>query len=68
MANISDISPMITDLFSVISTLIGEVVTLITGDLLVLTIVSAFIGLIVGIIYMIFKFIKDATNVKTRMK
>ena len=68
MANISDINPIVTDMFSVISTLINEVVTLITGDLLVLTIVGAFIALIVGIIYAVLNYVKSAVGSTTKMK
>ena len=68
MANISDINPIVTDMFSVIATLINEVVTLITGDLLVLTIVGAFIALIVGIIYSVLNYVKSAVGSTTKMR
>lgn len=58
MANLSDLNVVITDLFGVLSTLIAGVVDLITGDLLVLTIVGAFITLIVGVIYSVLQMVK----------
>lgn len=58
MANLSDLNVVITDLFGVLSTLIAGVVDLITGDLLVLTIVGAFIALIVGVIYSVLAMVK----------
>jgi len=68
MANLTSLNDLMVDLFVVIGTLINEVVKLITGDLLVLTIVGAFIGLIVGIIYSVLSYVKNATNMKTKMK
>lgn len=62
MANLSDLNVVITDLFGVLSTLIAGVVDLITGDLLVLTIVGAFIGLIVGVIYAVLAMVKGNVN------
>lgn len=68
MANISDLNLIVTDLFGVIATLIGEVVNLITGDLLVLTVVGAFIALIIGIIYSVLNYVKSAVGSTTKMK
>lgn len=68
MANISDLNTIVTDLFGVIATLIGEVVNLITGDLLVLTVVSAFILLIVGIIAAVLNMVKGSVSSGTKMK
>ena len=68
MANISDLNVIVADLFGVIGTLIGEIVNLITGDLLVLTIVGAFIALIVGLIYGLLNFVKTQALGATKMK
>lgn len=65
MANLTELNTIIVELFDVISTIIGEVVELITGDLLVLTIVGAFIGFIVALIYMILKYVQNATNLSS---
>lgn len=65
---ISTISPLMVGLFAVISTLISEVVALMTGDLLVLTVVASFIGLIVGVIYSISMYVKNVTNSATKRK
>lgn len=62
MANLSDLNVVISDLFGVLSTLIAGVVDLITGDLLVLTIVGAFIALIVGVIYAVLAMVKKQVN------
>jgi len=62
MANLSDLNVVITDLFGVLSTLIAGVVDLITGDLLVLTIVGAFISLIVGVIFLVLRMVKNNVN------
>lgn len=68
MANLSELNVIITDLFDVLGTVINEVVDLITGDLLVLTIVGAFISLIVGVIFLIFKYLKNTMNQSITMK
>lgn len=58
------INDFIPQLFGVIATLIAGVVNLLTGNLLVLIIVSAFITLVVGIIYTLKKKVIDTTNFK----
>jgi len=65
---LSGVSNIITELFGVVSTLITEVVTIMTGDLLVLVIVGAFITMIVGVIYLILDYIKKAVGGGVRMK
>ena len=68
MANLSELNIIISDLFGVLSTLIGEVVTLITGDLLVLAIVGGFVTLILGIIAVIYNYVKKSANSGVKMK
>lgn len=58
MANLSSLNTIVSDMFGVIGTLISEVVNLLTGDLLVLAVVGAFVGLIVGFIALIFTSIR----------
>lgn len=68
MANLSDLSVVIADLFGVIGTIITEMVTLLTGDLLVLAIVGAFVGLILGIIGLLFTYVKNHFGRSVKMK
>jgi len=68
MANLSDLNTIITELFGVLGTVINEVVDLITGDLLVLVIVGAFITMIVGVVYGILRYVRKSLNMNTRMK
>lgn len=68
MANLSDLSTVITDMFAVIGTLISEVVTLLTGDLLVLAVVGALVALIVGLIYTFLAYIKTQMNNSIKMR
>jgi len=68
VANITGLGTIITDLFGVIGIIINEVVTLITGDLLVLTVVGAFITMIVGVIYALFSFIKTSMTKSVAMR
>ncbi len=58
MANLSELNTVVTDMFGVLSTIISGMVDLLTGDLLVLAVVGAFIGLIIGIISLLFGYIK----------
>lgn len=58
MANLSELNTVITDLFTVIGTIITNMVDLMTGDLLVLAIVGGFVSLILGIIFALLYFIK----------
>lgn len=68
MANLSDLSLVVSDLFGVIGTLITEMVTLMTGDLLILAIVGAFVGLIIGVITLLFKYMKNQFSSSTKMR
>ena len=71
MANLSDLNGVIEQLFVVIGTIITNMVNLLTGDLLVLAIVSAFVGLIIGIIVLLLNYMKGTLGTsigKTRMK
>lgn len=68
MANISELSTVITDLFGVIGTIITEMVTLLTGDLLVLAIVGSFVGFIIGVIALLFKYMKGTFGSSVKMK
>lgn len=68
MANLSDLNVVITDMFSVIGTLIGEMVSLLTGDLLVLAVVGAFVGLIIGIIALLLNYVKNQFGSSVKMK
>lgn len=68
MANLSELDGIIVDLFGVLGTLIDEVVTLLTGDLLVLAVVGAFIGLIIGLIVLLFNYVRSIFNNSVKMK
>ncbi|MHA1381176.1 MAG: hypothetical protein ACTSRG_22640 [Candidatus Helarchaeota archaeon] len=68
MANISDLGVVISDLFGVIGIIINEIVNLITGDLLVLAIVGAFITFIIGIIVLLLNFMKGTIGGSVKMK
>ena len=68
MANLSDLNQIIQDLFDVIGTIINEVVNLMTGDLLILAIVGAFVAFIIGVIYMLFAYIGKTMTFGTKMK
>ena len=59
MADFTALNTIISDLFGVISTLINETVTLITGDLLVLAVVGAILALILSIVYSVITYIKS---------
>lgn len=58
MANLSELNTVVTDMFGVLGTIISGMVDLLTGDLLVLTVVGAFVALIVGIIALLFTYLK----------
>lgn len=68
MANFTELNTVITDLFGVIATLISEVVTLMTGDLLVLAVVGAVVGLILAVIYGLMTFIRNHVSSSTKMR
>ncbi len=68
MANLSELNTIIVEMFGVLSTLIGEVVNLITGDLLVLAVVAGFISLILGFIGLVYNMVKKHFNNATTMK
>lgn len=68
MANLSDLSTVITDMFGVIKTIISEMVTLLTGDLLVLAIVGSFVALIVGIISLLLGYVRKQFGTSVSMK
>ncbi len=58
MANLSELNGVVTDMFGVLGTIISGMVDLLTGDLLVLAVVGAFVTLIVGIIMLLFSYVK----------
>lgn len=71
MANLTGLVNIVNDMFDVLDALITNMVDLMTGNLLVLIVVGAFIGLIVGIIVLLLNYIKKAFGSavpKTRMK
>lgn len=68
MANLSDLSQVITDMFGVIKTIISEMVTLLTGDLLVLAIVGSFVALIVGIISLLLNYVRNQFGSSVKMR
>lgn len=68
MANLSALTTLVTDMFDVLDVLIDGVVNLLTGNLLVLIVVSAFIGLIVGIIVLLLNYIKKQFNNSVNVK
>lgn len=68
MANLSSLNTIISDLFGVLGTLINNVVTLITGDLLVLAVVGGFVTLILGVIALVYKSIKGYISQNIRMR
>lgn len=70
MANLTDLNTLVGELFTVIGTLITNIVDLMTGDLVVLVVVGAFITLIVGIILLLLNYVKNTFNssMKTRYK
>ena len=68
MANISDLNTVISDLFGVLGTLITGIVDLLTGDLLVLAVVGAFIAFIIGVIYGLLAFVKKHMDNSVKMK
>lgn len=57
--------PLIEQMGQVVKALIGLVVELITGDLLVLTIVTAFIVFIVGVVYLLLTILRNSTKQAT---
>jgi len=65
MVNFTQVDTLITEAFGLLSTLIGEVVTLLTGDLFVLAVVAGVVALIVGLISFFYKWIKDAIQGST---
>lgn len=68
MVNLSSLNTTVTELFSVISTVISEFVTLLTGDLLVLVIVAAVISVIVGLLTLLLGYIKKQFSSSVQMK
>lgn len=59
MANLSELNGIIDEMFTVLSTLIGNVVDLLTGDLITLALVGSLITLLVGFFYVVFKYIRN---------
>lgn len=68
MANLTALTQVVTDLFGVLDVLIEGIVNLMTGNLLVLAVVGAFVTLIVSIIYVLIAYIKKQMNSSISMK
>ena len=68
MANLTDLSTTISDLFDVLDVVITNVVDLMTGNLLVMVIVGLFIGLFVAIIASLILFIKNSLTSSIKMR
>lgn len=69
MANLSSLNTLISDMFGILKTLISEMVELMTGDLLVLAVVSSFIGFLLSVIALLFVLIKTwFTRATSKMK
>lgn len=64
----SSLKNTISSMFGVLSTIISEMVALITGDLLVLAIVGSFVGLIVGIIILLLNYIQRNFGFTSQIK
>ena len=69
--NSTALTELVQGIFDVIAVLISEFVDLITGDLLVLAVVSALITFFVGLIYLLIRYIQRSANSsvpKTKMR
>lgn len=65
--NVTEMTGLVGDFFSVIGALISGFVDLLTGDLLTLIFVGVIISALVGIVVVIVNFIKTSTSNSLKM-